>query len=82
MKVLTSIYIVFVLFIVAGCLSGCQRVNKVEFYEPTEANKLYCVPSSGTSGGHGPIKSIEGKSGTPDFSDGKSFNLKLINIGL
>ena len=82
MKVSTSIYIVFVLFIVIGCLSGCQRVNRVEFYEPTKANMLYCAPSSSTSEGHGPVKSIEGKFGTPDFSDGKSFNIKLINIGL
>ena len=55
MKALTSIYIVFVLFIVVGCLSGYQKVNKVEFYKPTKVNKLYCVPSSGT----------------PDFSDVK-----------
>ena len=63
-------------------LSGCQSVTKVEYYEPTEANQAYCTPTEGNTYGHGPVKSIEGKSGVPDFSDGKSFNFNVSAVNL
>lgn len=66
----------------AGILCGCQSVTKVEFYEPTAANAEYSVKSSGRTQGHGPVKLIEGKSGVPDFSDNKTFSLKLNVLGL
>ena len=66
----------------AALAAGCQSVTRVEYYEPTEANKIYCTPTEGNTYGHGPVKSIEGKSGVPDFSDGKSFNLNVSAINL
>lgn len=63
-------------------LAGCQTVTRVEFFEPTEANRAYSTPQTEKSLGHGPVKSIEGKSGVPDFSDGKSFNLNVSAINL
>lgn len=63
-------------------LAGCQSVTRVEFYEPTTANAAYCTPRTDRSLGHGPVRSIEGKSGVPDFSDGKSFNLNVSAFSL
>ena len=68
---------IIVAIVAAVALSGCQSVTRVEYYEPTEANREYCTPTAGNTYGHGPVKSIEGKSGVPDFSDGKSFNLNV-----
>ena len=65
---------------IAVAFAGCQSVTRVEFYEPTEANAEYSTPATDKSLGHGPVKCIDGKSGVPDFSDGKSFNLNLSAI--
>ena len=73
---------IIVAIIAAVALAGCQSVTKVEYYEPTEANKAYSTPSAGATFGHGPVKSIEGKSGVPDFSDGKSFNFNVSAVNL
>ena len=66
----------------AGLLGGCQNVTRVEFYEPTAANSAYCTAASDKSPGRGPLKSVEGKSGSPDFSDNKTFNLSFSFLGL
>jgi|GEM_PF-5631678 len=63
-------------------LCGCQAVTKVEFFEPTATNTDYCVKTTDKVQGHGPVKLIEGKSGVPDFSDNKTFSLKLNILGL
>lgn len=73
--------IIIAILALAVC-AGCQSVTKVEYYEPTETNKAYCTPTEGNTYGHGPVKSIEGKSGVPDFSDGKSFNVNVSAINL
>ena len=62
--------------------AGCQSVTRVEYYEPTPTNAAYCTPTSEGTQGHGPLKSVEGKSGTPDWSDHKSFSLKFNFFGL
>ena len=63
-------------------LSGCQSVTRVEYYEPTAQNAAYSQPTTEKTQGHGPVKSVEGKSGTPDFSDHKTFSLKFNILGL
>ena len=73
---------IIIAVVIAAALAGCQSVTKVEFYEPTAANAEYSSPSSEKSLGHGPVKCIEGKSGVPDFSDGKSFNLNVSAVSL
>lgn len=73
--------IIIAILALAVC-AGCQSVTKVEYYEPTEANAAYSTPQTEKSLGHGPVKSIEGKSGVPDFSDGKSFNISVFNVGV
>ena len=74
--------IVFAAAAIMGLATGCQSVNRVEYYEPTEANAAYSTPTTEKSSGHGPVKSVEGKSGTPDFSDHKTFSLKFNILGL
>ena len=66
----------------AAGLVGCQSVTRIEYYEPTETNRAYCVATEDSVQGHGPIKAIEGKSGTPDFSDNKTFKFSLNVLGL
>lgn len=61
---------------IIATLAGCQQVYEVEYYEPTEVNKEYCIKSSEKSPGLGPIKKINGKSGALDFSDNKSFSFR------
>lgn len=63
-------------------LAGCQSVNKIEYYEPNAQNAAYSTPSTEKTQGHGPVKSIEGKSGVPDFSDNKTFRFSLSVLGL
>ena len=65
-----------------AALSGCQSVTRVEYYEPSAGNAAYCPPRSATTQGHGPVKSIEGKSGVPDFSDNKTFKWSFSFFGL
>lgn len=62
--------------ILAGCLCGCQTTYDIEYYEPTEANKAYCVPATKNTPGLGPVKHVNGKSGALDFSDHKSFTFR------
>ena len=73
---------IIVAILTVAALAGCQSVTKVEYYEPTEANRAYSTPAEGNTFGHGPVKSIEGKSGVPDFSDGKSFNFNVSAVNL
>ncbi|MBP5531126.1 MAG: hypothetical protein J6Y54_03745 [Lentisphaeria bacterium] len=73
---------IIVAILTVAALAGCQSVTRVEYYEPTEANAEYCTPTAGNTFGHGPVKSIEGKSGVPDFSDGKSFNFNVSAVNL
>jgi len=54
----------------------------VEFYEPTPDNAAFCVKTNDKVMGHGPVKSIEGKSGAADFSDNKTFSFKFNILGL
>ncbi len=68
--------------LLAGMTAGCQSVTKVEFYDVTEHNSAFSVPSQDGKLGHGPIKTIEGKSGMPDWSDGKSFKFSLSFFGM
>ena len=63
-------------------LAGCQSVSRIEYYEPTGANAAYSAPNSAERPGHGPVKSIEGRSGVPDFSDHKTFRFTLSVLGL
>lgn len=70
------------LILAAAGVSGCQSVTRIEYYEPTEGNRAYSVESTEAVQGHGPIKSIEGKSGTPDFSNNKTFKFSLNVLGL
>ena len=65
----------------AVVLAGCQTVTRVEYYEPTPQNAEYSTPRSDKTQGHGPVKSIEGKSGVPDFSDHKTFSWKFNVVG-
>ena len=65
----------------AAVLTGCQSVTKVEYYEPTAANAAYSTPRTDKTQGHGPVKSIEGKSGVPDFSDNKTFRFSINAFG-
>lgn len=67
---------------ILAILCGCQSVSKVEFYEPTATNADYSVKSAEGVQGHGPVKTIEGKSGVPDFSDNKTFRFNLNILGL
>ena len=66
----------------AVALAGCQSVTRVEYYEPTPQNAEYSTPTGEKTQGHGPVKSIEGKSGVPDFSDNKTFSLKFNFVGI
>lgn len=75
---LLAVFLLAVLLMTAGC----QQVTEVDFYEPTAANAAYCTPATDKAPGRGPLKSVKGKSGTPDFSDGKSFNFNLSVLGL
>lgn len=79
---LTAFILVAFLLAVLLMTAGCQTVTRVEFYEPSAANAAYCTPANDTSPGRGPLKFVEGKSGSPDFSDGKSFNFSLNVLGL
>ena len=63
-------------------LAGCQNVTRVEYYEPTQQTAAYSTPTTDKTQGHGPVKTVEGKSGTPDFSDHKTFSLKFNILGL
>ena len=74
--------IIFAAAVIACALAGCQRVNKVEYYEPTAENAAYSTPRTDKMAGHGPVKSIEGKSGVPDFSDNKTFRFSINAFGL
>lgn len=73
---------IIITIIAAVALAGCQSVTRVEYYEPTEANAEYSTPRTDTAQGHGPVKSIEGKSGVPDFSDNKTFKFNFNVLGL
>lgn len=75
MKDIVALIAIIVVLMLLVLICGCQSVTHVEFYEPTSTNAEYSTPHTEKSLGHGPVKSIEGKSGVPDFSDGKSFNL-------
>ena len=75
MKILAAVFAL-------ALLCGCQSVTKIEYYEPNVNNKEYCVQTTEKAQGHGPIKSIEGKSGTPDFSDNKTFRFSVNVLGL
>ena len=67
----------YLLGIVAGLLLvGCQTTYDIEYYEPTEANKAYCIPATANTPGMGPVKHVTGKSGALDFSDHKSFTFR------
>lgn len=71
--------------IIISCLllllvSGCQQIAEVEFYPPSKENEQYSVKAKGGTPGRGPIKRINGKSGTPDFSDNKSFTFTLFKM--
>lgn len=66
--------------IVLGLLTGCQTITEVEFYPPTPETVEYSTKSDGNAPGRGPIKSIKGKSGSPDFSDNKTFSLTVFNL--
>ena len=59
--------------ILAALLGGCssQRIVQQEFYEPTESTKV--VREDGLT--VGALKSETTKSGQPDWSGSKSFNL-------
>lgn len=61
-------------------LSGCQQITEVEFYPPSKDIESYCTKATKDTPGRGPIKSIKGKSGSPDFSDSKSFSFSLLNL--
>lgn len=66
--------------ITALTLSGCQQITEVEFYPPSKEIEAYCTKATKDTPGRGPIKSIKGKSGSPDFSDSKSFSFSLLNL--
>lgn len=68
--------------LIAAAAAGCQSVTRVEYYEPTPQNAEYSTPRTEKTQGHGPVKSIEGKSGVPDFSDNKTFRFSLNILGL
>ena len=68
--------------LIVAALAGCQSVTRVEFYEPTPQTAEYSTPRTDKTQGHGPVKSIEGKSGVPDFSDNKTFRFSLNILGL
>ena len=68
--------------LIVAALAGCQSVTRVEYYEPTPQNAEYSTPRTDKTQGHGPVKSIEGKSGVPDFSDNKTFSLKFNFVGI
>jgi len=74
--------IIFAAAALAFALAGCQSVTKVEYYEPTAENAAYSTPRTDKTQGHGPVRSIEGKSGVPDFSDNKTFSFKFNILGL
>lgn len=74
--------LLIMLLLAALLLVGCQSVTKVEYYEPNEQNAAYSTPRTEKTQGHGPVKSIEGKSGVPDFSDNKTFRFSLSVLGL
>ena len=74
--------IIFAAAALAFALAGCQSVTKVEYYEPTAENAAYSTPRTDKTQGHGPVRSIEGKSGCPDFSDNKTFSFKFNILGL
>ena len=74
--------IIFAAAALAFALAGCQSVTKVEYYEPTAENAAYSTPRTDKTQGHGPVRSIEGKSGVPDFSDNKTISLKFNILGL
>ena len=73
---------IIIAVVIAALAAGCQSVTKVEFYEPTDATAEYSTPRTDTAPGHGPVKSIEGKSGVPDFSDNKTFSFNIFNLGV
>lgn len=68
--------------LIVAAVAGCQSVTRVEYYEPTPQNAEYSTPRTEKTQGHGPVKSIEGKSGVPDFSDNKTFRFSLNVLGL
>lgn len=74
--------LLIMLLLAALLLVGCQSVTKVEYYEPNAQNAAYSTPTTDKTQGHGPVKSIEGKSGVPDFSDNKTFRFSLSVLGL
>ena len=74
--------IIFAAAALTFALAGCQSVTKVEYYEPTAENAAYSTPRTDKTQGHGPVRSIEGKSGVPDFSDNKTFSFKFNILGL
>lgn len=74
--------IIFTAAAIVVVLAGCQSVTRVEYYEPTAQNAAYSTPATDKNQGHGPVKSVEGKSGTPDFSDHKTISLKFNILGL
>ena len=73
---------IIIAVVIAALAAGCQTVTRVEYYEPTKDNAEYSTPRTDTAQGHGPVKSIEGKSGVPDFSDGKTFKFNINILGL
>ena len=82
MKILLLLAALLAGALIAVLVAGCQTVTRVEYYEPTEDNAEYSTPRTEKSQGHGPVKSIEGKSGVPDFSDNKTFSFNIFNLGV
>ena len=66
------------LLFLALVLSGCQTVYDVEYYEPTEKNKEYSMPSTCERPGFGPIRRIQGRSGSVNFSESLSFKVSIL----
>ena len=77
-----NLIVITLSILLAFALSGCQSVTRVEYYEATAQNAAYSQPTTEKTQGHGPVKSVEGKSGTPDFSDHKTFSLKFNILGI
>lgn len=73
-------YTYLILGVLCVLLTGCQQITEVEFYPPSKEIESYCTKATKDTPGRGPIKSIKGKSGSPDFSDSKSFSFSILNF--
>lgn len=77
---MTFLVIAAVLCAVFFC--GCQAVNGIDFYEPTEANAAYCIKAKDGKVGYGPIKHIDSKKGMRDVSPTTNWQLSVSVFGL